>query len=86
MTFIRGNKCIERDKDNFKSREVKRLKECALVLSLNPSSFYLQYLTLLSNFWNYFVWKKITDEGSVPENVQMVIVVKKIRFKMVYTS
>ena len=30
MTFIRGNRCIEREKDNFKSREVKRLKECAL--------------------------------------------------------
>ena len=25
MTFIRGNRCIEREKDNFKSREVKRL-------------------------------------------------------------
>ena len=32
MTFIRGNRCIEREKDNFKSREVKRLKECALAL------------------------------------------------------
>ena len=31
MTFIRGSsRCIE--KDNFKSREVKRLKECALAL------------------------------------------------------
>ena len=34
MTFIRGNRCIEREKDNFKSREVKRLKECALALIL----------------------------------------------------
>ena len=33
MTFIRGNRCIEREKDTFKSREVKRLKECALALS-----------------------------------------------------
>ena len=33
MTFIRGNRCIEREKDNFKSREVKRLKECALALT-----------------------------------------------------
>ena len=33
MTFIRGNRCIEREKDNFKSREGKRLKECALALS-----------------------------------------------------
>ena len=34
MTFIRGNRCIEREKDNFKSCEViiKRLKECALAL------------------------------------------------------
>ena len=31
-TFIRGNRCIEREKDNFKSREVKRLKECAQAL------------------------------------------------------
>ena len=29
MIFIRGNRCIEREKDNFKSREIKRLKECA---------------------------------------------------------
>ena len=34
MTFIRGYRCIEREKDIFKSREVKRLKECALALSL----------------------------------------------------
>ena len=32
MPFIRGNRCIEIEKDNFKSREVKRLKECALAL------------------------------------------------------
>ena len=32
-TFIRGNRCIEREKYYFKSREVKRLKECALALS-----------------------------------------------------
>ena len=35
MAFIRGNRCIEREKDNFKSHEVKRLKECALALSFN---------------------------------------------------
>ena len=34
MTFIRGNRCIMREKDNFKSREVKRLKECALAFSI----------------------------------------------------
>ena len=33
MTFIRGKRCIEREKDYFKSREVKRLKECALALN-----------------------------------------------------
>ena len=33
MTFIPGNRCIEREKDTFKSREVKRLKECALALT-----------------------------------------------------
>ena len=34
MTFIRGNRCIERQKDIFKfGREVKRLKECALALN-----------------------------------------------------
>ena len=34
MTFIRGNRCIEREKDTFKNdREVKRLNECALALS-----------------------------------------------------
>ena len=32
MTFIRDNRSIEREKDNFKSRGVKRLKECALEL------------------------------------------------------
>ena len=33
MTFIRGNRYIERVKDNVKSCEVKRLKECALAFS-----------------------------------------------------
>ena len=33
MTFIRGNRCIERETDNFKSREVKHLKECTLALT-----------------------------------------------------
>ena len=34
MTFIRSNKCTERDEDIFKNgREVKRLKECALALT-----------------------------------------------------
>ena len=33
MTFIRGNRYIEREKDTFKSREVKCLKECALALT-----------------------------------------------------
>ena len=35
MTFIgiRCNRCIDRERDNFKSCEVKRLKECALALT-----------------------------------------------------
>ena len=33
ITFIQGHRCIEREKDNFKSREVKRLKKCALALT-----------------------------------------------------
>ena len=33
MTFIRGKRCIEREKDNFKSHEIKRVNECALALS-----------------------------------------------------
>ena len=34
MTFIRGNKYIESEKDNFKNGgEVNRLMECALALS-----------------------------------------------------
>ena len=33
ISFIRGKRCIVREKDNFKSREVKRLKECALALN-----------------------------------------------------
>ena len=34
MTFIRGNRCIEREKDNFKSREVKHLREFAQAVSI----------------------------------------------------
>ena len=37
MTFLRGNRSIERQKDNFKSRVVKRLKEGTLALILNIS-------------------------------------------------
>ena len=41
MTFIQGNRCIERER-YFKSREVKRLKECALALrSLNCIVIYI---------------------------------------------
>ena len=34
MTFIRGNRCIDREKDIFfeNGGEVKRLKECVLAL------------------------------------------------------
>ena len=38
MTFILGNGCIEREKNTFNSREVKRLKECALTLNLNDDN------------------------------------------------
>ena len=39
MPFIQGNRCIEREKEIFKSSEVKRLKEFALALSdRNPLS------------------------------------------------
>ena len=35
MTFIRGNSCIKREKDNLKNGgQVKRLKECTLALIL----------------------------------------------------
>ena len=34
MACIRGNRCLEREKDNLKNGgEVKRSKECALVLT-----------------------------------------------------
>ena len=33
MIFIRGYRYIYREKDNFKSQEVKRLKKCALPLN-----------------------------------------------------
>ena len=36
------NRCIEREQDNFKSREVKRLKECALALTYKYSKFTLR--------------------------------------------
>ena len=42
MTFIRGYMCIEREKDNFKSREVKRLKECALALNSMQNKVHVQ--------------------------------------------
>ena len=42
MTFIRGIRCVKREKDYFKSREVKRLKECALALT-----------KVFCHLWNY---------------------------------
>ena len=38
------------------------------------------------NFLNYFLWLRITDEGSVPEMRMMVHIINVIRFKIVYTS
>ena len=53
-TFIRGNMCIEREreKNNFKSREVKRLKECTLALIKDWStlSLIMDFSFLLSNW------------------------------------
>ena len=43
MTFIRGNRCIEREKCNFKSREVKRLKECTLALTWICRTLQIQF-------------------------------------------
>ena len=49
MTFIRGNRCIEREKYVFKnSRECKCFKECALAVTtflLHFISFALAHLT-----------------------------------------
>ena len=43
MTFFRCNRCLGREKDNFKSRKVNRLKECALALKCNSEKAYLTY-------------------------------------------
>ena len=51
--------------------------------SISASASFCTFVTSLFNFFNYFVWLKITDEGSVPF---MVHIVNEIRFKMVYTS
>ena len=46
MTFIRGNSRIE--KDTFKSREVKCLKECALALTSTLSQNNFEHNTVIS--------------------------------------
>ena len=44
MTFKRGNRCIEREKDDFKNGgEVQRLNECALALNLGQTIETLHY-------------------------------------------
>ena len=48
MTITRGNRCTEREKDNFKSREVKRLKECALALMTKAMTLGCLYLISIS--------------------------------------
>ena len=53
------------------------------IASLLASASFGTFVTSLFNFLNYFVWLRITDEGSVPF---MVHIVNEIRFKMVYTS
>ena len=56
--------CIEREKDNFKSREVNCLKECALALSRGPEigsgSRNYRVLYRVSN-WQYDRYDIITD-------------------------
>ena len=51
--------------------------------SLLATASFGTFVTSLFNLFNYFVWLRITDEGSVPF---MVHIVNDIRFKMVYTS
>ena len=51
--------------------------------SISTSASFDTFVTSLFNFLNYFVWLKITDEGSVPF---MVHIVNEIRFKMVFIS
>ena len=51
--------------------------------SLLASVSFCTFVTSLFNFLDYFVWLRITDEGSVPF---MVHIVNEIRFKIVYTS
>ena len=50
--------------------------------SISASASFGTFVTSLFNLFNYFVWLKITDEGSVPF---VVHIVNEIRFKMVYT-
>ena len=47
ITLIRGNMCIEGEKDRFKSREVKRLKECALGIKNFTIDIILKNQTLM---------------------------------------
>ena len=37
------------------------------VLSLSASAFFGTFWALFFNFFNYFLWLRITDEGSIPE-------------------
>ena len=53
-----------------------------MVISLGFILFW-HFLTSLLNFLSYFVWLRITDEGSVPE---MRILSKSHLIEMVYTS
>ena len=50
-------RCIEREKDNFKSRELKRLKECALALSFK--------LSVVCKIWRpYGLVNRLVIQGS----------------------
>ena len=48
-------------------------------------TLFLEIFGITSHIFNYFVWLRITDEGSVPE-MRIWSISNLIRFKMVYTS
>ena len=62
MTFTRGNRCIGRETDTFKSREVKRLKDGAL--ALRPLTNYSPSETRLSGLIRTSAKRGIA--GSIP--------------------
>ena len=80
MTFLRGKRCIERQKDHFKGREVKRSKGGTLALIFNiifskvNRMFRLTSIYLLANQFKvvknkYYPEKKLskTTTKTIPE-------------------